>query len=85
MSEEYFIPDWYQDPITNEWKLSIPIAIIKVRAERSRLLHKSDWTQLIDNSLGDKRTAWATYRQLLRDIPQQEGFPLNVVWPTPPQ
>jgi hypothetical protein len=27
---------------------------------------------------------WAIYRQRLRDIPQQEGFPFNVVWPTKP-
>lgn len=85
MSEQYFSPDYYQDPITNEWKPSIPIAISKVRAKRNRLLHESDWTQLLNNPLGDSHTLWATYRQQLRDIPQQEGFPLDVVWPTLPQ
>jgi len=85
MSEQYFSPDWYQDPITNEWKLSEPILIRRVRAERGRLLHISDWTQLVDTPLGNKRTAWETYRQALRDIPQQAGFPFDVVWPTPPQ
>lgn len=28
---------------------------------------------------------WATYRQALRDIPQQDGFPFNVVWPAKPE
>lgn len=27
---------------------------------------------------------WATYRQALRDVPQQEGFPYSIVWPTKP-
>jgi hypothetical protein len=28
---------------------------------------------------------WQTYRQALRDVPTQSGYPVNVVWPTPPQ
>jgi hypothetical protein len=54
----------------------------EVRNQRNNLISASDWTQLAD-SPADK-AAWATYRQALRDIPQQEGFPLNVMWPTPP-
>lgn len=27
---------------------------------------------------------WSAYRQKLRDIPQQEGFPFNIEWPTSP-
>ena len=30
----------------------------------------------------DEQTSWATYRTALLDVPQQEGFPLNVSWPT---
>jgi hypothetical protein len=85
MSEEYYSPDYYQDPITNEWKPSRPIAISKVKARRDRLLYESDWTQLPNNPLGDKQELWATYRQQLRDIPKQADFPFNVVWPTAPQ
>ena len=55
----------------------------QVRAERNRLLAASDWTQLPDVS-DAIRTAWAEYRQHLRDIPQQEGFPHNVAWPAKP-
>jgi len=43
------------------------------RAERNRLLAASDWTQVLDAPVD--RTAWATYRQQLRDITEQEGFP----------
>ena len=32
----------------------------------------------------DKQTSWANYRTLLLDMPEQEGFPLSVVWPTKP-
>jgi hypothetical protein len=55
-----------------------------VRAERDRLLAASDWTQLPDVPEAT-RTAWATYRQALRDVPEQAGFPENVVWPTKPE
>lgn len=54
----------------------------KIRAERNKRLSESDWTQLAD-STADK-TAWATYRQALRDIPNQSDFPESVVWPQKP-
>lgn len=56
---------------------------IAVRRQRTKLLYECDWTQLADAS-ADK-TAWAAYRQQLRDISQQTGFPWSVVWPMPPQ
>ena len=41
-----------------------------VRIERNTLLTESDWTQMNDSPLTDsKKTAWATYRQSLRDLP----------------
>jgi hypothetical protein len=54
-----------------------------IRAERNRLLSESDWTQVLDAPVD--QDAWATYRQALRDITSQEGFPHSVVWPTKPQ
>ena len=54
----------------------------QIRQERNDLLDASDWTQNSDSPVD--QTAWATYRQLLRDVPQQDGFPLTVVWPTAP-
>lgn len=54
-----------------------------VRDSRQILLSASDWTQLPDAPLTDaKRQAWSTYRQALRDITAQAGFPWNVTWPT---
>lgn len=53
-----------------------------VRGQRNALLSQSDWTQLADASVD--ATAWATYRQQLRDVPAQENFPWTVTWPTAP-
>lgn len=52
------------------------------RAARDKLLKNSDWTQ-VDDAPVDK-SAWATYRQLLRDLPLQSGFPNTITWPTEP-
>lgn len=54
----------------------------QVRQERNAKLVASDWTQVLDAQVD--RTAWAVYRQALRDITDQEGFPFNVVWPQEP-
>lgn len=53
-----------------------------VRSERDRLLAASDWTQVADAPVN--RVSWATYRQALRDIPEQSSFPASVVWPAKP-
>jgi hypothetical protein len=53
-----------------------------IRADRNEKLSSTDWTQLAD-STADKQS-WATYRQALRDLPAQEGFPWSVVWPVEP-
>lgn len=54
-------------------------------ARRVKLLVASDWTQIPNGPLTtEQQQAWATYRQALRDITQQEGYPLNIVWPTAP-
>jgi hypothetical protein len=53
-----------------------------VRTSRTEKLKDSDWTQIAD-STADK-TAWATYRQALRDITSQAGFPWTITWPESP-
>ncbi len=53
-----------------------------VRTSRNDKLAACDWTQLAD-STADK-TVWATYRQSLRDVTVQDGFPWNVTWPEAP-
>jgi len=56
-----------------------------VRAERNKRLAECDWTQLADSPLTpDEKNAWALYRETLRMIPQQLGFPWNVDWPPAP-
>jgi hypothetical protein len=54
----------------------------EVRMQRFTLLSGCDWT-MVSDAPTDKE-AWAAYRQELRDVTNQEGFPTNVVWPTPP-
>jgi hypothetical protein len=56
----------------------------EARAERDRLLALSDWSQLPDVPQ-ETKDLWAPYRQALRDIPQQPGFPTNIEWPQPPE
>ena len=53
-----------------------------VRALRNTKLENCDWTQLPDAPVD--ATAWATYRQELRDITNQPD-PFAIVWPTAPQ
>lgn len=58
----------------------------QIRGQRNVFLTRSDWTQMPDAPLSaEQKAAWATYRQALRDITAQAGFPANVVWPTAPQ
>jgi len=57
-------------------------AIFSVRSSRDALLAASDWTQVADAPVD--QAAWAVYRQSLRDITNQDGFPESVVWPEQP-
>jgi len=53
-----------------------------VRNQRDSLLAATDWTALSDVTMSSEMTA---YRQALRDIPSQAGFPASVTWPTKPE
>lgn len=53
----------------------------EVRAERNKKLAATDWRASSDLTLS---TEWATYRQALRDVPSQAGFPNTITWPTEP-
>jgi hypothetical protein len=76
-SSQEGIEEYYVDPAISAAELST-----SVKTKRNQLLSASDWTQTADAPV-DKQ-AWALYRQALRDIPEQSGFPENVVWPTSP-
>jgi hypothetical protein len=58
-----------------------------VIGERNLKLANSDWTDTVSapSRLGlELYGEWQAYRQALRDVPEQPGFPNEVVWPTPP-
>ncbi len=92
--DEFLVDSWVGEvvaytpeptPETNNEDLSYEQKVARVRAERNKLLTKSDWTQLVDSPV-DKAT-WATYRQGLRDLPatlSQENID-GVVYGVPPQ
>lgn len=57
--------------------------ITQVRLTRNKKLSACDWTQVLDAPVD--RTAWSAYRQALRDVPVQAGFPWDVTWPIQPE
>ena len=56
-------------------------AAAQVRQERDAKLAATDWMANSDVTMSD---AWRTYRQALRDVPTQAGFPTDVTWPVEP-
>lgn len=56
----------------------------QIRSERDSKIAETDWTQGKDipDNISSK---WAVYRQALRDVPAQSGFPWTVQWPTKPE
>lgn len=64
----------------------VPIQASSARAQRDKLLAATDWAVLPDSPLDESsKTSLKTYRQALRDVPQQEGFPNNISWPNMPE
>ena len=58
-----------------------------VRTKRDALLNKYEWTVNSPDLTDDKKAEWKTYRQALRDLPDQSGFPWEadgMTWPTKP-
>lgn len=52
-----------------------------VRADRDSRLAATDWMGMSDVTMSAE---WATYRQALRDVPDQDGFPNTITWPDEP-
>lgn len=64
------------------------VVLAAVNADRvasvSAQLRASDWTMMPDSGLSQEKVQeWMTYRNTLRELPNQAGFP-DCVWPTPP-
>ena len=72
----------YNGEVTVE---DIPMSDEEARAKRDKLLADTDWTQVLDSPIdAETREAYRVYRQALRDIPEQEGFPEAIIWPELP-
>ena len=70
-----------------DWKIQLEKEILSldVRLERNKLLSDTDHLIQADYPISDeKKQEIKVYRQALRDIPQQDGFPDNIVWPDKP-
>lgn len=75
-SGEWFNPNPPQPRDQAQWARHI----------RNRILQKTDRYMVPDFSISDTaRDQWRQYRQALRDLPQQTGFPDSIVWPQPPE
>jgi hypothetical protein len=71
--------------ITNEIQFSYEEKCRKIRNARNAVLFKSDKYLVSDYPISEQqRNFWIAYRQSLRDITSQEGFPDNVIWPQAP-
>jgi hypothetical protein len=72
---------------TKQWDENIALAEQSVKAIKNQLLQESDWTDTVSaqTRLGETLyNAWQDYRQQLRDISLQSGYPLEVIYPEPP-
>ena len=78
-----WVEQWVSTPATPEQIAERTTAKSNdIRAQRNELLTATDWTQMPDSPADT--AAWAAYRAELRAVPEQAGFPENVVWPTAP-
>jgi hypothetical protein len=82
LTAEGFLKEIDQAELEYEQAEEVNAQAHRVRTERNARLFASDWTQLADSTVD--KDAWAVYRQALRDVPSQEGFPWNVIWPDQP-
>lgn len=58
----------------------------QVRAQRDSMIAQTDYLMMSDYPISEEdKTLLETYRQALRDVPEQEGFPSEVQWPVAPQ
>jgi len=67
---------------TGTWIINIDKLAEDARTTRDELLYKCDYTVLSDSPVDS--APWITYRQELRDVPQQPNFPESFTWPTEP-
>lgn len=89
VTEGDFSDEQYQ---SGKWRIfenqaiSVPYTEDEIRTKRDELLASCDKTQVLDAPFSKECIAqFKLYRQELRDVPEQDGFPENVVWPDKPE
>jgi hypothetical protein len=96
-TDQKLVKSWTPEFINGEWILNHQavdmtaeeiaerdgVIAANVREDRDKRLVDTDWTQVADAQVD--KAVWATYRQALRDVPAQEGFPHDVTWPDQPE
>lgn len=91
VSMPYITEADYQMALSEAWQGEVtveegPETADEIRARRDRLLAATDWAVLPDSPLdAQSLEAVKTYRQALRDVPQQERFPSAITWPQMPE
>lgn len=72
-------------PVITERVFSEAEHLHQMRSRRDGLLRETDMTQIPDYPISaELRTAWASYRQQLRDLPETTTDPADIIWPEPP-
>ena len=71
---------WVQGWVVED--MSVEDAGRNIRSQRDNLLQQTDWMALSDVTM---EPYWREYRQQLRDVTAQEGYPYSVIWPTQPE
>lgn len=80
-----YIDENYKTLLNNAREYDKNIHAKAIRETRDRLLNSTDWTQANDTALSQEMVeAYKEYRQVLRDITEQEEFPYNIIWPDKP-
>lgn len=75
--------EYIEKPIDLRSAEEIEQLTTEYRAYRNRLIAETDWVTLPDVNLPNK-DAWLAYRQQLRDVTNQSGFPIDINWPIAP-
>jgi hypothetical protein len=82
MNNEWTLVWQVQSLTQDEQNVVIQNQSNSIRATRNEKLKECDWTQVSDAPVD--KAVWATYRQALRDITAQTGFPWTITWPEMP-
>ena len=82
LGDDYANQGWFE---VGEETPAVP-TVEEVNATIEQMLRNTAWAVAVDNTdmTKEQRAQWIDFREALRNIPTQVGFPANVVWPTEP-